>query len=146
MTNGLTIGAFAKSVGVRADTIRYYERHGLLADPGRTAAGYRIYDARDVERVRFIRKGKHLGFTLKEIGTYRTLSHEESDHTIAGIPAHRVTATAGGGQEPTQQVSVIVLDTESAHTTVVIAVADTDDGEGMRATQEALDTLVATTP
>ncbi len=84
--------------------------------------------------------------TLMEIGTYRTLTHEESDHTVAGIPAHRVTATAGGGQEPTQQVSVIVLDTESAHTTVVIAVADTDDGEGMRATQEALDTLVATTP
>ena len=78
MTNGLTIGAFAKSVGVRADTIRYYERHGLLADPGRTAAGYRIYDARDVERVRFIRKGKHLGFTLKEIGTLLSLHSSDT--------------------------------------------------------------------
>ena len=78
MNTGLTIGAFAKSVGVRADTIRYYERHGLLADPGRTAAGYRIYDARDVERVRFIRKGKHLGFTLKEIGTLLSLHSSDT--------------------------------------------------------------------
>lgn len=73
MTKGLTIGAFAKTVGVRTDTIRYYERNGLLPEPGRTTAGYRIYDECDVARVRFIRKSKHLGFTLKEILTLLSL-------------------------------------------------------------------------
>lgn len=63
---GFTIGAFAKSAGVRTDTIRYYERNGLLPAPARSAAGYRLYDKSDVERVRFIRKGQSLGFTLSE--------------------------------------------------------------------------------
>lgn len=73
VTKSLTIGAFAKAVGVRPDTIRYYERNALLADPGRTPAGYRIYDEHDVERVRFIRKAQKLGFTLKEIAVLLSL-------------------------------------------------------------------------
>ncbi|PZU64004.1 heavy metal-responsive transcriptional regulator [Sphingobium sp.] len=78
MTKSLTIGAFAKAVGVRPDTIRYYERNALLADPGRTEAGYRIYDENDLERVRFIRKAQRLGFTLKEIAVLLSLRSSDT--------------------------------------------------------------------
>jgi len=70
---GLTIGAFAKAVGVRPDTVRYYERNGLLPHPARSSAGYRLYAESDLERVRFIRKAQQLGFTLAEIGLLLTL-------------------------------------------------------------------------
>jgi DNA-binding transcriptional MerR regulator len=64
----LTLGALARAAGVNPETIRYYERRGLLPEPPRTAAGYRQYDAGDAERVALILRAKDLGFTLAEIG------------------------------------------------------------------------------
>lgn len=81
MTKRITIGVFAKSVGVQPDTLRYYERNGLLAAPERTAAGYRVYAQGDVERVRFIRKAQTLGFTLKEIAALLALRASDSART-----------------------------------------------------------------
>jgi MerR family copper efflux transcriptional regulator len=65
----LTIGQLAKQagVGVGVETIRFYEREGLLAEPERRPSGYRQYTVEVVRRVRFIRHGKELGFALKEI-------------------------------------------------------------------------------
>src|SRR3972149_5848916 len=63
----LTMGHPAKQAGVGAETIRFYEREGLLAEPERRPSGYRQYTAEVVRRVRFIRHAKELGFTLKEI-------------------------------------------------------------------------------
>jgi MerR family copper efflux transcriptional regulator len=63
----LTIGALAKRADVSADTIRFYEREGLLSSPERLASGYRQYDAVAVERLQFILRAKGLGFTLGEI-------------------------------------------------------------------------------
>lgn len=74
----LTIGAFAKAVGVRPDTVRYYERNGLLPHPARSSAGYRLYAKSDLERVRFIRKAQQLGFTLAEIGLLLTLQASDT--------------------------------------------------------------------
>lgn len=62
-----TIGATAKAAGVAIDTVRFYEREGLLSQARRTAAGYRLYAPEDVERLRFIRKAKALGFTLDDV-------------------------------------------------------------------------------
>jgi DNA-binding transcriptional MerR regulator len=62
-----TIGFAAKAAGVGIDTVRYYEREGLLSRAQRTASGYRLYSASDVERLRFIRQAKALGFTLEDI-------------------------------------------------------------------------------
>ena len=59
-----TIGTLAETAGVRRDTIRYYERIGLMKAPGRSAAGYRLYGAQDLERINFIRTAQSLGFTL----------------------------------------------------------------------------------
>ncbi|WP_266171222.1 MerR family DNA-binding protein [Dyella subtropica] len=70
----LTIGAVAKRVGVAIDTIRYYEREGLLPEPLRRASGYRSYDEGAVRQLRFIRRAKDLGFTLEEIRDLLALS------------------------------------------------------------------------
>lgn len=63
----LTIGELAGAVGVNVQTVRYYERRGLLPKPKRRASGYREYLATDVARLEFIRRAQALGFTLSEI-------------------------------------------------------------------------------
>ena len=70
----ITIGAVARRAGVGIDTIRYYEREGLLPEPQRRASGYRDYGPDVVERLRFIRRAKDLGFTLEEIRELLALS------------------------------------------------------------------------
>jgi MerR family copper efflux transcriptional regulator len=69
----MTVGALAKQAGVKIDTIRYYERRGLLPKPPRTDSGYRTFTPASVERLRFIRQAQALGFTLAEINQLLTL-------------------------------------------------------------------------
>lgn len=64
---GLRVAQLAKSVGVRPDTIRYYERAGLLPEPPRTAAGYRVYPPEAGERIRFIQGCQRVGLRLREV-------------------------------------------------------------------------------
>lgn len=64
---GLTIGKLAAATGTTPETIRYYERAGLLAAPGRTEGNYRSYRPEDLERLRFIRRTRDLGFPLGEV-------------------------------------------------------------------------------
>lgn len=63
----LSIGELATAAGVNSQTIRYYERRGILPEPPRSAAGYRQYDAEMLARLRFIRRAQELGFSLEEI-------------------------------------------------------------------------------
>ena len=65
--DSLTISQVAKRGGVNIQTIRYYERQGLLAPTSRTEAAYRIFSAESVRRIRFIKRAQELGFSLKEI-------------------------------------------------------------------------------
>lgn len=69
----MTIGKLAKRAGVGVETIRFYERKGLIPEPPRRSSGYREYDEDTVVRVRFIRHAKELGFTLKEIDSLLSL-------------------------------------------------------------------------
>ncbi len=78
----MTIGRLAKQAGVNIDTIRYYERNGLIPEPVRRASGYREYDVADVRRLRFILRAKDLGFTLAEIGELLSLS---GDRDVRGV-------------------------------------------------------------
>ncbi|MBV8981026.1 MAG: MerR family transcriptional regulator [Acidimicrobiia bacterium] len=63
----LTIGELAREAGVNVETVRYYERRGLIEEPPRSASGYRQYSSDDLWRLRFIGRAKQLGFTLREI-------------------------------------------------------------------------------
>jgi MerR family copper efflux transcriptional regulator len=78
----MTIGRLAKQAGVNIDTIRYYERNGLLPEPVRRASGYREYEPADVRRLRFIMRAKDLGHTLAEIGELLSLS---ADRDVRGV-------------------------------------------------------------
>ncbi len=64
---GLTTAKVAREGGVNVETIRYYERHGLLPKAPRTPSGYRVFTTDSVQRLRFIRRAQELGFTLNEI-------------------------------------------------------------------------------
>jgi MerR family copper efflux transcriptional regulator len=63
----LSIGQVARRAGVGVETVRFYEREGLLEEPPRRASGYRQYDEQVVKRLHFIKRAQHLGFSLKEI-------------------------------------------------------------------------------
>ena len=62
-----SIGQVARRAGVGVETVRYYEREGLLEEPPRRASGYRQYSEQVVKRLRFIKRAQKLGFSLKEI-------------------------------------------------------------------------------
>ena len=63
----LTTGELAEGAGVNVQTVRYYERRGLLPEPPRTPSGYRQYRMGDLRRLRFIKRAQELGFRLAEI-------------------------------------------------------------------------------
>lgn len=73
MATGLRIGEVAKEADVNIQTLRYYERRGILPEPERTDSGYRAYDHEAVQVVRFIKRAQDLGFTLQEIEDLLTL-------------------------------------------------------------------------
>jgi DNA-binding transcriptional MerR regulator len=70
----MKIGEVAKLSGVGIETIRYYEREGLLQEPQRRPSGYRLYDASTLKRLEYICRAKELGFTLAEIRELLELS------------------------------------------------------------------------
>lgn len=65
--NSLKTGQLAEQAGVNVETLRFYERQGLLPEPPRRPSGYREYPPDTVQRIRFIQRAKELGFTLREI-------------------------------------------------------------------------------
>lgn len=80
------IGRLAKLAGVKSDTIRFYERCGLLPKPERKASGYRVYDEAALKLVRFIKRAQALGFSLDEIRRILSLrggGKKTCDHVLA---------------------------------------------------------------
>ena len=67
MVKALTIGYLARMAGVNIETVRYYQRTGLIDEPPKPGSGYRIYPPQTVERIKFIKRAQGLGFSLKEI-------------------------------------------------------------------------------
>jgi MerR family mercuric resistance operon transcriptional regulator len=70
----LTIGKLAKQTEVTIETIRYYQRIGLLTEPAKPEEGYRVYSADSITQLRFIKRAQQAGFTLKEIATLLSLN------------------------------------------------------------------------
>jgi MerR family copper efflux transcriptional regulator len=80
----INIGRLAELGDVNIDTIRYYERQKLLPPPARSASGYRQYGQTDLERLRFIRRAKKLGFSLLDIGVLLSLTRDR-DSDMRGV-------------------------------------------------------------
>ncbi len=87
---GFTIGRLADAAGVHVETVRYYERRGLLVPPPRTGSGYRQYGEADVWRLAFIRRAKDLGFTLAEVGSLLDDGPERSAAVVQATAASRL--------------------------------------------------------
>lgn len=80
----LTRGQVAASSGLDTETVRFYERQGLIDDPPRSEAGYRQYSDADVSRLLFIKRAKELGFSLKEVAELLALQ-EKPDASRADV-------------------------------------------------------------
>lgn len=90
MAQQMTIGRLAKAAGVAIDTVRYYERAGLMPEPPRRPSGYRSYGAEHLQRLRFIIRAKSLGFSLDEVTELLSLSGQRA----SGVAGVRATASA----------------------------------------------------
>lgn len=86
----LTIGTVAKESGVNVETIRYYQRRGLLREPAKPAGGFRQYSKTTVKRVRFIKRAQTLGFSLEEVLALLILNETKSCVQTREIAAHKL--------------------------------------------------------
>jgi MerR family mercuric resistance operon transcriptional regulator len=80
----LSRGTLARHSGVNSETIRYYEKKGLMPDPQRSAGGHRIYDQSHLKRLSFIRRTRALGFTIREVHDLLDLVDSE-EYTCADV-------------------------------------------------------------
>ncbi|MBN9407310.1 MAG: Hg(II)-responsive transcriptional regulator [Burkholderiales bacterium] len=90
--SALTIGGLADEAGVNVETIRYYQRRGLMPEPDKPAHGYRRYGATTVKRVRFIKRAQALGFTLEEIGGLLELDEAHACAETRELASHKLEA------------------------------------------------------
>ena len=86
----MTIGKLAQAAGVGIDTVRFYERSGLLGKPMRSSSGYRLYAPSEVDRLRFIRRAKALGFTLEQIAELLSLSQGGDRADVKALASGRL--------------------------------------------------------
>ena len=86
----LTIGRLADEAGVNVETIRYYQRRGLMPEPERPTHGHRRYDVDTVKRVRFIKRAQALGFTLEEIGGLLDLDEAHACTETRKLASHKL--------------------------------------------------------
>jgi MerR family mercuric resistance operon transcriptional regulator len=86
----LTIGRLADEAGVNVETIRFYQRRGLMPEPDKPTHGHRRYAGDAVKRVRFIKRAQVLGFTLGEIGSLLELDEAHACAETRDLAAHKL--------------------------------------------------------
>ena len=84
-STGFTRGQLARETGCNIETIRYYEKIGLLPDPGRSQAGYRVYAEKHLKQLKFIQHAKSLGFSSEKILSLLHLNSDENEYTRADV-------------------------------------------------------------
>ena len=77
--SGIQIGKVSEQTGLSVDAIRFYEKQRLLERPPRTEGGFRLFNARDIQRIQFIRRAQRLGFSLPEIRELLVIEREEGE-------------------------------------------------------------------
>jgi MerR family transcriptional regulator, mercuric resistance operon regulatory protein len=90
MTHSYTIGTLAAAAGVHVETVRYYQRRGLLDEPRRPRGGVRRYTDADVDRLRFIKRAQAVGFTLAEIQSLLALRERKSCRATRDLAAAKL--------------------------------------------------------
>ena len=113
----LTIARVAKAAQVGVETVRYYERRGLVPQPTRKVGAYRRYDRSHVARIRFIKRAQELGFTLEEIESLLALEDGTNRRSIQKIAAARL-----------EQVRDRISDLRRIERTLAHLLADCKDG------------------
>ena len=84
-STAIQIGELSRRTGCNVETIRYYERVGLLPRPSRSTGRYRLYDSGDVRRLAFVRRARELGFTLDEVRALLVLSAANTENTCSEV-------------------------------------------------------------
>ncbi|WP_281806778.1 MerR family transcriptional regulator [Methylocystis echinoides] len=95
MQRAMTIGRLAETAGVGVETIRYYQRRGLLDEPRKPFRGHRHYPADMAKRIRFIKRAQALGFTLEEIASLLRLEGADCCSDTRELAAHKVALIEG---------------------------------------------------
>jgi MerR family mercuric resistance operon transcriptional regulator len=90
-----TIGGLAKAAGVGVETVRYYQRRGLLPEPPRPPGEIRRYGEDELKQLRFIRRAQAAGFTLEEIGELLALDRTDDRARVRALASERVAALDG---------------------------------------------------
>lgn len=126
----MRIGELSKNTGFQVETIRYYEKQGLLEPVSRTESGYREYDNESLKQLRFIKQAKSVGFSLNEILELLTLRVERDQHSCGDVKSiaeqkinqvekkieelvfiksalHKLTDACCGGSEPATSCTIL---------------------------------------
>jgi len=126
----MRIGELSKSTGFQIETLRYYEKQGLLKPVSRTESGYREYDRESLKQLRFIKQAKSVGFSLNEIAELLTLRVERDQHSCGDVKEiaeqkitqidnkinelkymrkalHKITDACCGGSEPATSCTIL---------------------------------------
>lgn len=88
-THAFTISKLAQAAGVNIETVRYYQRRGLLEEPTRVDGGFRSYDARHLQQLQFIRRALELGFSLDDAAELSSLSQAPDRERLRGVARSR---------------------------------------------------------
>ena len=94
-TNELTIAGMARAAGVGVETVRFYERRGLIVQPNKVNGAYRRYGAEHARRIRFIKRSQELGFTLDEIESLLKLEDGSDRRSVQKIASERIEQVRG---------------------------------------------------
>ena len=127
----LTIARLAEAADVGVETVRYYERRGLIAKPSRKVGAYRRYDSRHAARIRFIKRAQELGFTLDEIASLLELedgTDRAAIRRIAGERLEQIRARVADLRRIEKALTHVLHECEktgmAAHCPIIAAIAD----------------------
>ena len=106
---GMNIGQASAASGVSAKMIRYYEQTGLLPPAERTGSGYRVYTFADVDRLRFVRRARDLGFLVAEVSNLLALWNDRSRHSadVKRVAQQRIAERRGRMDDLRQMVATL---------------------------------------
>ena len=134
-SEGMTIGQLAKCAGVGVETVRYYQKRGLINEPPKPLYGFRYYPVETAKRIRFIRRAKHLGFTLKEITELLQISdgHCRDVQQLATEKCQRMRAQIAGLTDMLEALNQLIVDCARPHPRescpLVDAISDNHGGD-----------------